>query len=384
MKQEDKGEPLDSQTKTSPSTGSSSGSTAKIVTEGSIFKENTEALVIIKNAQQGAQYYLWIDKEDAYPQKTTGRDQTEYRYGINVRKSLPAPKKLCMNDVEFGWQTNAGDFPVNYECKWFVYINVTANEQPSKGTALDSSTNPGSSNPIDRPRDNLELAMPYTNYLHDTKAPFTINNPQVGGKYYVWVDKEDTYPKNTYTASSTDPIKGEVAIGGASSSPKKICLNDVPISAWDNGGYFPVGYECRLYVLIYVGNDTPTDQGSAASSNSHPQGDSLVSAPLPVCSDLTQGGKCTKVDSSIGLLDTNINGLVTRIVQVTLGLSGGIFLLLIIRAGYRMISSQGNPEAIKDARESLTSAIVGFLFLIFSFVILELIGVHLLQLPGLS
>lgn len=103
----------------------------------------------------------------------------------------------------------------------------------------------------------------------------------------------------------------------------------------------------------------------------------------PVCK-LNNDGICQSVNTSIGEIDPDPVKLITRLMGVLLGLSGGIFLLLIIRAGYRMISSQGNPEAIKDARESLTSAVVGFLFLIFSFVILELIGVHILQLPGFS
>jgi hypothetical protein len=44
--------------------------------------------------------------------------------------------------------------------------------------------------------------------------------------------------------------------------------------------------------------------------------------------------------------------------------------------------SQGNPEQVKGAREQLTAAIIGLLFIIFSLVILQIIGVNILKIPG--
>ncbi len=68
--------------------------------------------------------------------------------------------------------------------------------------------------------------------------------------------------------------------------------------------------------------------------------------------------------------------------RVILGLAGGIALLLIIYSGYKLMTSQGNPEAIQGARETLPSAIVGLLFIIFSMVILQVIGAGILGIPG--
>jgi uncharacterized membrane protein YqhA len=65
-----------------------------------------------------------------------------------------------------------------------------------------------------------------------------------------------------------------------------------------------------------------------------------------------------------------------------LGISGGIALILIIISGYKFMVSQGNPEATKAATEQLTSAIIGLLFIIFSFVILQIVGVNILRIPG--
>jgi hypothetical protein len=128
---------------------------------------------------------------------------------------------------------------------------------------------------------------------------------------------------------------------------------------------------------------TPPDIGDYIGGFTVATKEQAANPIQPVC-QLDNQGLCQQVNTAIGPIQTDPVRLISRVLSIFLGLSGGIFLLLIIRAGYRLITSQGNPEAIKDAREGLTSAVVGFLFLIFSFVILELIGVHLLQLPGFT
>lgn len=89
-------------------------------------------------------------------------------------------------------------------------------------------------------------------------------------------------------------------------------------------------------------------------------------------------------DTAIGPIDTNFPDLIKKIFAVLLSLSGGIAVLLIIAAGYALITSSGNPEKTQAAKERLTSAIVGLLFIIFSFVILEVIGVSILKIPGIG
>jgi len=92
--------------------------------------------------------------------------------------------------------------------------------------------------------------------------------------------------------------------------------------------------------------------------------------------------KCATINTAIGEISTEPQGFVKRIFSLVLGLAGGIALILIILSGYRFMASQGNPEALTNARQQLISAIVGLLFIIFSFVILEVIGVDILRIPG--
>lgn len=97
-----------------------------------------------------------------------------------------------------------------------------------------------------------------------------------------------------------------------------------------------------------------------------------------------QNLKCISVNTAIGEISTEPQGFVKRIFSLVLGIAGGIALILIIISGYKLMASQGNPEAVQAARDQLNSAIVGLLFIIFSFVILQVIGVDILRIPGFN
>ena len=99
------------------------------------------------------------------------------------------------------------------------------------------------------------------------------------------------------------------------------------------------------------------------------------------------GQYCASVVSFLGAnnqVPTSAPGLISKLLQIVLAISGVVALIFIIVSGYRFMLSQGNPEAVQEARESLTSAIVGLLFIIFALVILQLITVNILHIPGFN
>lgn len=105
--------------------------------------------------------------------------------------------------------------------------------------------------------------------------------------------------------------------------------------------------------------------------------------PPPPCVEWTPSkDKCLAVDTAIGKINTDPVNFVKSIFAIILSLSGGVALLLIIFSGYKLMLSQGNPEKAQEAKETLTAAIVGLLFIIFSLVILQVIGVDILRIPG--
>lgn len=91
---------------------------------------------------------------------------------------------------------------------------------------------------------------------------------------------------------------------------------------------------------------------------------------------------CKTLDTAVGPIDTDPAKFVQQLFGIILSLAGGIAVLLIIYSGYQLMISQGNAEKVQGAKETLTSAIVGLIFIIFSLVILQIIGVDILRIPG--
>lgn len=110
----------------------------------------------------------------------------------------------------------------------------------------------------------------------------------------------------------------------------------------------------------------------------------LPPPPSPPCKTWGSNGVCNTFGSTFGGFSTDPNGFIQKIFAILLSVSGGIALLLIIRAGYNMMTAQGNPEKLNNAREQLVAAMVGLVFLIFSFVFLQLIGFDILHIPGFA
>jgi hypothetical protein len=104
--------------------------------------------------------------------------------------------------------------------------------------------------------------------------------------------------------------------------------------------------------------------------------------PKPPCNEYAADGKCAKVDTAIGALCTDEKCFMESIFILLLSLSGGISVLVMIYAGYLYMVSRGNPEQLQRAREMIISAIVGLLFIVFSFIIMETITGDILRLPG--
>ncbi len=105
-------------------------------------------------------------------------------------------------------------------------------------------------------------------------------------------------------------------------------------------------------------------------------------SPLQLCqTSSSTPGNC---NTALGTISTDPGGFISSVLGILLSVSGMIALYLIIRSGYQLMTSRGNPEAIQAAKERLVSAIVGLLFIIFSLVIMSVIGIDLLKIPGFS
>ena len=69
---------------------------------------------------------------------------------------------------------------------------------------------------------------------------------------------------------------------------------------------------------------------------------------------------------------------ITQLFSIILGIAGLIAFFLLVFAGYLLLTSGGDKQKVHHAREVVTSAIAGLLFIILSMIILEVIGVNIL------
>lgn len=127
----------------------------------------------------------------------------------------------------------------------------------------------------------------------------------------------------------------------------------------------------------FFDTSTPPEVGAGTPIPSTPP------PPPPHCAPGAYiDGKCTKVDTAIGPINTDGAGIIYSTFSVLLSLSGAVALLIIIYSGYLLITSSGKPEQVQKGREMLTSALVGLLFIIFSYIILEVLTYDILRIPG--
>lgn len=86
--------------------------------------------------------------------------------------------------------------------------------------------------------------------------------------------------------------------------------------------------------------------------------------------------------TAIGCIPTEPVALVQGAVRFSSAMGGGIALLLMAWGALQMISSAGNPENLKKGHDQFINAVMGLLIIILAVVLMQIIGVDILQIPG--
>lgn len=92
-----------------------------------------------------------------------------------------------------------------------------------------------------------------------------------------------------------------------------------------------------------------------------------------VYADSTLSGALQENLNKLQNPESGAEQLVQSIVDIAVPLSVISVVALLIYAGVLLISSQGNPDKLKEAKEIITNAIIGFVFILLSVAILTLI-----------
>jgi hypothetical protein len=110
--------------------------------------------------------------------------------------------------------------------------------------------------------------------------------------------------------------------------------------------------------------------------------DCPTSVPRESGSTPKEGCPGNAINTAIGCIPVDSqSGFIGFILRWAIGIGGGIAFLLIIAAGFAILTSQGNPQRLQGGKDLLTSALSGLLLLIFSIFLLRLIGVDILKIP---
>ncbi len=109
---------------------------------------------------------------------------------------------------------------------------------------------------------------------------------------------------------------------------------------------------------------------------------SLINPPAASSSALC-GTDNLGVSTAIGcLMAGDPKQLVSQLLGWGVGVGGGIAFLMIVLAGFQMTTASGDPKKVQAARELLMSALAGLIIIALSLVLLNFIGVKILNLPG--
>jgi glucose uptake protein GlcU len=86
--------------------------------------------------------------------------------------------------------------------------------------------------------------------------------------------------------------------------------------------------------------------------------------------------------TELGCIPNTVQGFVSKFYGIGIGLIGGVALIFIIYGAYILITSQGNPDKLRDGKSYIVYAIIGLVLAIFGYIFVQVIAVDILHLPG--
>jgi hypothetical protein len=136
---------------------------------------------------------------------------------------------------------------------------------------------------------------------------------------------------------------------------------------------------CQTQATVTVSEELVADIGDFVLCNQIAEGDQKEKCNA--CFDRGEGSE-GGIWTAVGCIKRDPKGIVQSVLQIGLGIAGGVALLMILSAAFLFSTSQGDVKRTTEARELMSSAVIGLLFIIFSITILQFIGVTIFHIPG--
>lgn len=98
--------------------------------------------------------------------------------------------------------------------------------------------------------------------------------------------------------------------------------------------------------------------------------------------DSTPNPTHTGVYTALGCVPTQTEPFINSLFRFSAAFGGGVTLLLMTFGALRILASAGSEQELKQGREQFAAAALGLLFIIFSVLLLQIIGIDILRIPG--
>jgi hypothetical protein len=139
------------------------------------------------------------------------------------------------------------------------------------------------------------------------------------------------------------------------------------ICAGAGGRCVPKEYNCvHGYLSSQAGCHNPADKCYVGGACTSPTGP-------------TAGCPYGSINTALGCFNIRSpNVFIIYLIRTGIGLGGGLAFMLMVYAGFMIMTSSGDPKRLTAGKELFTAAISGLLFLVGGTYVLRLIGVDLL------
>ncbi len=166
-----------------------------------------------------------------------------------------------------------------------------------------------------------------------------------------------------------------------------------PLGQYYKGSHTLTVYDVRGWVFGNVGCNKGSrvaqrtfriaEDGSGGPGPVIPPQTKLTINLSDVRGNQSKGELCNNdkgLETAIGCVPTDPTAFVQGFLKLAVGAGGGIALLIMVFGAFRMITSAGNPDSLKEGHDMFINAVIGLLFVIFSTLLLKIIGVDILGL----
>lgn len=343
--------------------------------------EDVYRIVIKSNVLVGASLQLFSEETSDYSRIDSNGDLTFTVIG----NGLQSDRNVGDSDVHKVWIAKGTGNPD----LWGNYCYLGDYKVPLPAPTCSQKINIYQNRDIngDGTTDTDEKCYSTNNGCLDTKSPVYFELSGVtDGLGSPWSGRMNLNIGLGYSFGDIQMTDGSISLdrtfstpGSFSVVPEDIILGMNFAGACNSAQPFTIQPQCQPTSCT----ETPQTEVTPGGESSFKLCDQILDDTLAgKCRDCAGADGQDGVWTAVGCIKRDPVSIAERLIQVGLGMGGGVALIMTLAGGFILSTSQGDPQKANQAKEMITNAVIGLLFVIFSVVILQFIGVTILNIPG--